>query len=526
MKNAMIEAFELKRKGYYKQAIEIYYKLLSKVSDNVEILAELADLYYLLNNNDRALHYIAKSLEIKSDHIGSLKVLRKVYISENNYEKAENTAKKIYEITKSESDLVELIDIFEAQNKNEEIVKIAQNIQDDECRYKSALALYKLKRYDESINLLEQIADNPNIEVNDLESLFNLMAKIYNEQKNTEKAKEVYKKLENNNAQTAEGLNYIGMEKLDELKLDEAVSYFSQAVQQEEKNPNYIYNLGQTYFLNGWFEEAQNCFNTAICLNPMEEKYHYSLAYLYYKSGKYDLAESHLNPEYFDSKILLQVIKSEKGDLATPKVELEKMLNEHPKNEIILSSLAKIYYNLDMFKQAKTIIEQAIEVNPKVFEYQVFDIRLMLKLGILDEAETRITELVKKYPMYYYAHVLECELWLEKQDYDSLYDTAQELIELDINHYEGYYYNALALFEKEDINFAIESLKKAISLDVNNAELYVKMSEFYQAIGKYEDAFAYIKEASDIDNSAKNRELYIQLAGILRRKGISGEISS
>ena len=129
--------------------------------------------------------------------------------------------------------------------------------------------------------------------------------------------------------------------------------------------------------------------------------------------------------------------------------------------------------------------------------------------------------MLEKYPKYYYAHVLEAELYSEQKDYESLFDTAQELIELDANHYEGYYYNALALFEKEDINFAIESLKKAISLDVDNAELYVKMSEFYQAIGKYEDAFAYIKEASDIDKSAKNQELYMQLAGILRRKGIS-----
>ena len=87
-----------------------------------------------------------------------------------------------------------------------------------------------------------------------------------------------------------------------------------------------------------------------------------------------------------------------------------------------------------------------------------------------------------------------------------------------MNHFEGYYYNSIALFEKEDVNFAIESLKKAITLDVNNASLYVKMAEFYQALGKYEDAFEYIKEASDIDKSAKNRELYMQLSAIVRKR--------
>ncbi len=523
MKNLMIEAFDLKRKGYYKQAIEIYYKLLSKVNDDVEILSELADLYYLLKNNERALHYVSKALEISPDNISSLTVKKNVCLSEGDYKNAEAIAKQIYELTNSDGDLTSLLSILEDQKKYDEIIEYTENISDEECLYKRALALYNLKRYDEGVTVLDNLLSETDSNIFNLEDVLSLKAKIHYEQDNIEQAKEVFKKLENNNSQTAESLNYIGLDKLDELKLDEAIEYFNQAISQDEKNPQYVYNMGQAYFLKGWMEEAQRCFNTAICLNPMEERYHYSLAYLFYKSGNYDAAESHLNPEYFESKVLLQVIKSEKGDLASPKAELEKMLKDYPDNETILYSLAKIYYNLDMFKQAKTMIEKVVEINPKSFEYQTFDVRLMIKLGMIEEAEKRINELLEKYPKYYYAHVLEAELYLEKKDYDSLFDTAQELIELDINHYEGYYYNALALFEKEDINFAIESLKKAISLDVMNADLYVKMSEFYQAIGKYEDAFAYIKEASDIDRSAKNQELYMQLAGILRRKGIKQE---
>ncbi len=524
MKKLMIEAFELKRKGYYKQAIEVYYKLLSKVGDDIEILSELADLYYLLKNNERAMHYAMKALEINREHVSSLKVVLEVNLSENKIKEAEEVARKVFNITESEIDLAELLNILEIQNKNNEIIELTRDIKDEECMYKSALAMYKLKRYDEAIERLEDIINNGE-EISDSEKVLTLIGKIYYEKNNKEKAAEVFKKLETNNTKNAESLNYIGLTKLDELKLDDAINYFSEAIEKDEKNPQYHYNMGQAYYLKGWFEEAQKCFNTAICLNPMEEKYHYSLAYLYYRSGDYEGAESHLNPEYFDSRVLLQVIKSEKGDLASPKIELEKMLKENPDNELILYSLAKIYYNLDMYKQAKTIVEEALQVNPKSFEYQTFNVRLMIKLGLLDDAQKTIDELVEKYPNYYYAKVLEGELNLEKKDYDALFDTAQELIELDINHYEGYYYNALALFEKEDINFAIESLKKAISLDVANADLYVKMSEFYQAIGRYEDAFAYIKEASDIDRSAKNQELYMQLASILRRKGLTQSVS-
>ena len=101
---------------------------------------------------------------------------------------------------------------------------------------------------------------------------------------------------------------------------------------------------------------------------------------------------------------------------------------------------------------------------------------------------------------------------------ENLYDIAQKIIEKNPNCYEGYYFNSLALFEQKDVNFAIESLKKAISLDVNNPELYVKMSEFYQAIGEYKNALAYITEAADIDSSPTNRQLYKKLADIVRTK--------
>ena len=517
------DAFDLKRKGYYKQAIEVYYKLLSSEGDNLEILSEIADLYLELGNYERTLHYTTKSLEIDPSHVRSLKLVQKVYEKQGKFKEAVDVAKDIYDKTNSDDDLKNLLEILSEQHNYDEILSLTETVDDIDCLYHRTLALFHSGRKDDAISLYEKLRTRSDFYEDEYGSLLELTGKVYLEQNKMKEAKEVFEKLEENNMQTAESLNYIGLNKLDELKLDEAIEYFNQASAQDDKNSQYVYNMGQAYFLKGWFDEAQKCFNTAICLNPMEEKYHYSLAYLHYKSGNYELAQNHLNPEYFESRVLLQVIKSEKGDLASPKVELEKMLKEYPDNETILYSLAKIYFNLDMFRQAKTIIEKVVEINPKSFDYQTFDVRLMLRLDMLEDAEKRINMLLEKYPKYYYAHVLEAELYLAQKDYESLFDTAQELIELDCNHYEGYYYNALALFEKEDINFAIESLKKAISLDVDNADLYVKMSEFYQAIGRYEDAFAYIKEASDIDKSAKNQELYMQLAGILRRKGISQE---
>lgn len=510
----MIEAFDLKKQGYYKQAIEVYYKLLSETDDNIEILVELADLYFLMKNFSKSTHYLEKVLELNPKHIQGLKILKNINLETGNKEEALALAEKIFNIEKSEDSKLTLLNILFSFEKYSKIFEYTDETDSSDCKYIFAQSLYNLQRYDEALQFCTE-----NCEENEKTLL--LLGKIYLKLGITDKVKEVYKKLKETDLKDSESLNFVGLNYIDELELDKAIECFKKAIEIKENESSYHYNLGQAYFLKGWIEEAQKCFNVAICLNPLEENYHYSLAYLLYRIGEFDNALMHLegcDEENINSKILKLSIKAEKGDLATPKIELEKMIKSNKENELILFSLAKIYYKLDMFKQAKTMMEDVLNINDKSFEYQEFFIKLLLQLGESELAKNKIDELITKYPKYYYAKVLEAEIYMIKKDFDNLYETAQELIELDLNHFEGYYYNSVALFEKEDVNFAIESLKKAITLDVNNASLYTKMAEFYQAIGRYEDAFEYIKEASDIDKSAKNRELYMQLSAIVRKR--------
>ena len=143
---------------------------------------------------------------------------------------------------------------------------------------------------------------------------------------------------------------------------------------------------------------------------------------------------------------------------------------------------------------------------------------ILIKTNDLEDAAKYVKDFAEMYPKYISSYVLRAKLNYAMKEYDEVYEIAQKIIELDSNCADGYYYNALALFEQRDIDFAIESLKKAISLDVNNADLYVKMGEFYQATGQLDNALAYITEASEIDDSAKNRELYKNMISLIRSK--------
>ena len=69
------QAFELKSQKCYKQAIEMLYKALEIENDNIEILFQLGELYFMLKNFSRSCHYLEKVLLKDNKHIEALRIL-------------------------------------------------------------------------------------------------------------------------------------------------------------------------------------------------------------------------------------------------------------------------------------------------------------------------------------------------------------------------------------------------------------------------------------------------------------------
>ena len=145
-------------------------------------------------------------------------------------------------------------------------------------------------------------------------------------------------------------------------------------------------------------------------------------------------------------------------------------------------------------------------------------INIVIQEGNYEFAQKLVDKVKEVSENYFDNWVLQARIYDATENCVALFDTAQKLIEMDSNRYEGYYFNALALYVSEDVLFAIESLKKAISLNVNDASLYVLMSQFYQSIGRNEEALMYLDEATNIEPSAKNKELYMNLVSTVRRE--------
>lgn len=496
------KSFELKNQGFYKPAIEMLYKALALDENNIEILAQLAHLYKLLENFERAIYYIEKVLDINCQHLDSLFLLEEIYLNQGELKSAKEISEKIYEIEPLSKNLVKKIHILNKLQDFESIRNIESSVSkiDGDIAYEIALAHSNNYETEKALELLEKAykkePENAKVML--------LLGKIYYDNKDFEKAKKIFSDLEKVNA-NQEVLNYLGLFRLNENNFTKAIQYFTQAQNSDEKNPEYAYNLASAYFLNGWFDEAMKYFNLAICLDHDNIDYHFSLAYLYYQKGMYDKALNELDfihtleQHHELSNVLRAMITAKSGDLLAAKAQLEKIIKFNEVDDFAYSALGLVYKELGQADKAKDAINKALEINPSSLTYLSELIDIDVKQKKYDNALKLVEKIISINDKYLPAYVAAAKINLELEDFAGLYEAAQNIIDLDSNSPEGYYYNALSLFKQGDTNFAIESLKKSISLDLDNAVLYAKMSEFYQDLGDLKNAYEWAKEANEID---------------------------
>lgn len=496
------KSFELKNQGFYKPAIEMLYKALALDSENIEILVQLAYLYKLLGNLERAVYYIDKVFEIDNQHIDSMHLLEEIYLIKNDLSSAKEISRKIFDTQPTSENLAKHINTLNKLQDFESVIEIERSIKDlnDDVLYELACAYYTNFDVEKAVELLE-LASAKN-DTNDKVKIF--LGKIYYEKNNFEKAKELFLKLEKTSG-SPDVFNYLGLLNMNEKNTAKAIEYLSKAQESDEKNSEYNYNLASAYFLNGWFDEALKYFSQAVCFDSENIDYHYSLAYLYYQKKLYDKALYELDfinsieQHHALSNVLRSMIVAKKGDLFTAKSELEKIVKYNEADDFAFAALCQIYLELSQLDLAKDMIKKAIELNPDSLTYLSDLVEIEIQLKNFDEALEIVDKILKINKNYLFAYIATAKIDWELKNFGKVFDAAQDIIEMDSNSPEGYYYNALALFEQGDTSFAVESLKKSISLDLNNSSLYVKMSEFYQDLGDLKNAYIWAKEASDID---------------------------
>ena len=504
------QAFELKESKLYKPAIEMLYKALEIENDNIEILFQIGELYFLLNNYSRAIQYLEKILQILPTHENSLKLMRKIKARHDDFCAVLEISQKLFDNNKNSENLKELISALITLKLFDEIDQYKScEYFDQDVKIVCANAFYKTGEIQQAKDFLKQCNQEN-------EEVLLLQGKIKFDEKDLESAKEIFSKI-GKNSQNPEILNFLGLFDLENMNFIEAIKNFSKAANLDKSNAKYYYNLGNAYFYNGWIEEAQKAYSKALYICPDNIDYRYSLAYLYYDQKDYKKAEKETDAilniveDHPQAKVLRALLLANQKDFIGAQKILENNIKKGFNDDFTKISLSKIYTELNIFNKAEELVNEVITKNPENLNYLSDLAEIYIKEKNYDKALNLANQILEINPNYILGNLLGAKTALLKEEYNLAKTFAQEVISLDINCSEGYYYLALVREKTDDIEEAIECMKRAILYDLNNPKYYTKMSEIYKNQKDYKTALEYISEAQSLDDSNEYKFMYSEL---------------
>lgn len=510
------QAFELKESGLYKPAIEMLYKALEIENDNPEILSQIGELYFLLNNYSRAIQYLDKVLQLNPLHVNSLKIYRTIKERQEDFNTVLSISEKLFENEPNTENLKALVKILVKLKLFCELDKY-KNSQyfNDDVKIECAKAFYENGEIEKTKELLTQCnSENENVLL--------LNGRIKFDENDFEAAQDIFNKI-GKNSQNPEILNFLGLFDLENMNFIDAIKNFSKAANIDKSNDKYYYNLANAYFFNGWIEEAQKAYSKALYIAPDNIDYRYSLAYLYYDQKDFTKAKKEIdaileiNPKHSQARVIKALLLAQKKDFLGAKNILEENLQNGFDDNFTKISLSKIYAELNIFNKAEDLINEIIEQNPENLNYLSDLAEIYIKQKNYEKALELAKKILDINPNYILGTILGAKTAFLQGDYETAKTYAQEAISLDINCAEGYYYLALVREKLNDLDEAIECMKRAILYDLNNPVYYTKMSEFYKTKQDYKTALEYISEAESIDNSNEYKIMYSELVKLNRK---------
>lgn len=329
IKSILQQGFVLKTKGFYKHAIEAFYKALELDNSSVELLLEIANCYYLMNNEEHALSYIEQILDKEPTHIETLKLLKQIFIDKKAFVEAIKTAENVYSISRNSDSLAELLYLLNQQGRYQEVLNYNSEQTSSKVIFELAYASLFMNQLQEAESLINQVVSQESSA-----KAIVLKGKILFKMNKMDECVELMNSI-SFDEEDADSLNFAGLIKQYECRFKDALELFLKAIKLTPEKDEYYYNCASTYFKIGEIQQAKKYYNLAISLNPENQNYHFALANLYYSQKNYRRAMEELRYDFFEAKLLKSIILYESGYLALAKKEFDMLILEQPSNELI-----------------------------------------------------------------------------------------------------------------------------------------------------------------------------------------------
>jgi predicted O-linked N-acetylglucosamine transferase (SPINDLY family) len=282
-----------------------------------------------------------------------------------------------------------------------------------------------------------------------------------------ESAAEHYRKLLTKYPNHADTLHHLGLAKLQQGEIKEAINWIRRSIEVNEKQFNALSNLGYCLNFIGDHEEALNVCEKSISLN-----------------AENDGAWTNLGNA---QRELLLTIKA--------KESYEKALELQPNNPRYLYNLANAFYDLKIFDKAKNLFEKTITLEPKIAEAHNNLAACLIKLKKFNEALSHAITAIELKPDYAEAWSNRGNTLNDLNRHEEALASYERALQLKPDYAEAWSNRSNALHDLKRHEDALASCQRAIELKPDYAEAWSNRGNTLNDLKRHEEALASYERA-------------------------------
>jgi tetratricopeptide (TPR) repeat protein len=195
-----------------------------------------------------------------------------------------------------------------------------------------------------------------------------------------------------------------------------------------------------------------------------------------------------INPDHFDSIILLSNINAINKNFDKARKLLQKGVSIQPQNPTILNNLGTAYKALGKIQESISYYEKVLEFNPDHTNANYNLGIIYYELKKLNESKKYLEKTIKVQPNYASAHFTLGNLLSELKHYEKAKACYEKSIELrptfpSAHNNLGLIFRLIGKYKE-----SIECYKKAIEINPNHASAYNNLGRSYTELGKLNEA--------------------------------------
>ena len=199
------------------------------------------------------------------------------------------------------------------------------------------------------------------------EELYYNLGIAYEKEKLFEDAKTAYLKAIDLSENNYDAIYNLGLVYTELKDFEKGIECFSKVISSDIEDSNSYFNLGLCYLKTGNLVKAFENFQNTIDINDNDIYAHFYMGNILFQVEDYEDAKDEFNkvieisPDYSWAYYNLACIAFEEGDYESVSKNLDKTIELNPKDENAYINYAKLLTKLEMYTEAKTVMDACIQ---------------------------------------------------------------------------------------------------------------------------------------------------------------------